>query len=237
MIKIKTWLPIFPGFYNTIFDLNDEMITQDLKDEGLTDDEIDKIYGLKCYDEMIENYNIDVCRKCTEVIESELTPLYVKTITYEKIVSPREYNFRNDSIDIEVHLTTKNIVNIKAYIKANFEKWQKYLYDRFTSYDGFISFHDNFAESDDWKIEDALKHTHRCGEIFEFILLSSGYNDEKLYQDIEVYPYLSTTDVKAELYDKMKAKSDDEILSDDMAELSESIRSMYKDLYNIEIGV
>lgn len=183
IIKVGTYLPVFPGFYGTIFESSDE------------DQEIDNYNyerGLKKLSELeydqfefdYHEYRQGVAQSCTDFIEENLKNLNVVTsIKFEKVVSPREYNFRNDSIDIQVELSQENIVNIKKIITDNIDKFEVYIHDQFTSYDGFISFYDNNYENWLNEIDDAIQYRTKLGVLLEFIcrLDDDEIDDENMY--------------------------------------------------------
>jgi hypothetical protein len=190
--KVESWLPIFPGFYNTLFEPDNDYIIQDLKEsienkktgnseidlllvnnnsEELSK-KIESFINNKSYDHFKNReYETAVCKKCASEIESILKENnLIKKLIYQKIVSPREYNFYNDSVNIEIVFTKENIDNIKKLISDNSEEWAQYLKDHYTSYDGFWSSFDNFPDSSDWNIDTALMLNHQSGSILQFIL-------------------------------------------------------------------
>lgn len=93
----------------------------------------------------------------------------VFAIEFQQVRSPKEYNFKNDSADVEI---LPNIDNIQSFIYKNKESFVKYLKSRYTSYDGFISFYENDFESweqDTKKFTDFNIDNHRLGSILDFI--------------------------------------------------------------------
>jgi hypothetical protein len=182
-LKVDTWLPVFPGFYETIFDgryaLESEMDYYDEEDpeNQLTDEEQQKY---------IEDYDERTALGATEYIEETLKNLgIVEKITYQAVNSPAYYNFTNDSVDIQVTLTPGNKKNIRKYIDKNNSMFEKYVSERYTSYDGFISRHPN--DSSEWirDLDECLEHKHRLGAILDFICLNEGVDDEAIYYSID----------------------------------------------------
>lgn len=207
MQKVETWLPIFPGFYNTLFEPDYEYISEDLK-ELLNDIDALRNYSTELSNIIQENKTVElmgriehtinydaydyfdnsgyekkVCQVSCECIKDILIEnCLIKNLKFQKEVSPREYNFYNDSIDIEITFTKKNIANIKKIIADNFDEWTEYLKNRYTSCSGFISHYDNFPESDEWQIDNALQQSHTAGSVLQFILSEIlNCNDESLY--------------------------------------------------------
>jgi hypothetical protein len=206
MKKSNTYLPVFPGFYGTLFEVNYSIIEEDLKElifgfsKDYTEYDIDIEQELKDFFWRNEenytdyaDYQNRIVNQCVNAIESQLIGLkIIKSIKLEKLVSPREYNFYNDSINVEITFTENNISNIKRIIKENFAKWSKLLKSRYTSYSGFFSSYDNYPESEEWQIDFAITESHQSGAILDFILSINEYNTESLYNDCEIYLSMDT---------------------------------------------
>lgn len=193
--KIETFLPIFPGFYNTIFEFDDDnilySINQDRQDSGLSEVNWDSL------DIDYKQYESDSILELCNIIASELKD-YVYNIELQKINNPKEYNYYNDSADVIIEPKPEAI---QAFIYANKEKFTEYLKQRYTSYDGFISHYDNNLES--WEADtnrflDYSIDGHRLGAILEFIALVLNIDQENIYyqlQDvISEYNYINNID-------------------------------------------
>ena len=203
----NTWCPIFPGFYGTNFDTDniEESEIYDInearKDNGFTD-EID---WDDCEFDYTAYYN-RVSNEFCSIIENELKEKgYVTRLEMETLVSPREYNFENDSINVEVELSDENIKNIQNTINENLEAFKEYIKKRYTSRDGFISFFSN--DPQDWleMIMDFKKvdeGTHYLGSILEFIckieeiteyeIMMTMVDNGELYLHADNYDTLTT---------------------------------------------
>ena len=184
--KVKSWLPIFPGFYNTIFEYNSEDSDIDYFNELRQEK---KLAGIVEFDNIefdYDSYNNDIAKSCCNTLENELSK-FISKIEFENVSSPREYNFRNDSINCTYTLTNENFNNIKTFIKNHLKEFEIYLKNTYTNYDGFISFHSN--NSNDWKITKKLlkKNTHNIGSILEFICQVKQITQKSLYYDSEFY--------------------------------------------------
>ena len=184
MKTYNTFLPIFDGFYNSIFDADGE------------DDEIQHIneerekIGLEpiTYDDCewdYKEYNLRVSEKCVEVIEEELNDLLNidMNITFESLQSPKYYNYSTDSINIEIEMESLDV--ILEYLEENKENFTKYIKDRYTSYDGFTSFKSN--DSDLWveDISNVEDLSHKLGAVLDFILENEEYNTIDLYNGLD----------------------------------------------------
>lgn len=186
-IITKTWLPVFPGFYGTSFDADsaygyeEESIREHIKPEELADCMIENLYRSEAGDKFFREYQESVARQSTELIESELKNLgLVESVEFEQVVSPKEYNFVNDAIDVTFTITPENLLKIKKFIAENFKQWKIYLKERYTSYDGFISFHSTDPGDEEWLIENAIRDSHNAGSLLEFICFENGITSDVL---------------------------------------------------------
>jgi hypothetical protein len=164
MKTINTWLPIFTGFYNTLFEYNNEtQLIEDYNSENGTD---------LSYDDFEWNYSTyhkEVAEKCTSVIEDLLKENnIVSSIKFEDIHSPRQYNFSNDSINVEITVDSKEVYK---FVSEHLEEFESYIKEHFTSYSGFISFFSNnhldwLQQIAKWEFE---KDITQIGSILDFI--------------------------------------------------------------------
>ena len=194
-MKIETYLPIFPGFYGSIFEFDRE------------EDEIDHFSletGRELTYEDIEwdydEFHQRVSEACVDAIEAELkSEGFDITINFQKLVSPKYYNFSNDSIDIELELSTEVFDSLIEYLKANLDEFEEYL-TRYKSYDGFMSSYS--YDSADWFNEyltkDSTSLDHCIGSVLEFILSQLEYDQHSLYDDV-VDEYYIGAEVKDNL--------------------------------------
>lgn len=135
-----TFAPLFPGFYNTVFEYANE--AEDIEyynEENKTD------LGYDDFNWNYKEYSNRVAKCFCNRLETELK-LYIDiSIEFQEIYSPREYNFYNDSIFCKIELDLNELLKLIAERK---EQAEKYFLDRYTSYDGFISLHSNDIK--DW---------------------------------------------------------------------------------------
>lgn len=172
-VLIHSWLPIFPGFYGTIFEPDESPCIDD-----------DKTFDDYVFD--YKQYRKDVAIQSTGAIEQALKQEgFNVTITFDEIYSPREYNFGNDSINVSYVVNQNTLKKVKAYLRDNIKEFSAYCLDKYTSRSGFMSFHSNQANV--WineylpVIED---NDYYLGAIFDFILRNEEYTDEQLLSDI-----------------------------------------------------
>src|SRR5690625_447885 len=106
MAQFKTWLPLFDGFYNTWYDPSD--FFDDRVNDFYEETEIDLIIDNNLFE--FDDFKTDVINKHVEIVERELKDLgLVESITFERLDSPKFYNYRNDSVDVEIEMLPKNI--------------------------------------------------------------------------------------------------------------------------------
>ena len=178
--SIETYLPIFPGFYGTIFEPDTLYETDRINElredkglEGITDCEIEFDY---------KEYERATAMECIGWAERELKTITPSIeISFQKVVNPREYNFRNDSINVEIKLDKTELL---TYLKAEREQFNPWLKDRYTSVSGFISSHSIFA--DEWiqaLVNEDNKIGHKLGAMLEFLLTNEDLSYEDMYYD------------------------------------------------------
>lgn len=110
--KVETIVPFFTGFYNSIFE-----------DYWNHKDEVGKIFT--------DNINDDI---------KSILPSF--SYTFERIQSPKYYNYGKDEIYALATFDTDELLN---YLIKNGDKFEEYCKNNFSSYDGFISFLPNNA--------------------------------------------------------------------------------------------
>ena len=182
-MKVQTFLPVFNGFYNTLF----EDILDNAVDDAIEYHNEQKNTDL-VYDDFNFNFDLimsEICKDAVSKIEEKLNEIGINcTIIYENLVSPKYYNFSNDSINIKINF--KKFNQVIEILEQNFDSFTQYIKDNYTSRDGFISSHSSYAS--DW-IEDlkndAENEAHKVGAVLDFILQEvEEYKDENLYFDL-----------------------------------------------------
>ena len=182
-MKVQTFLPVFNGFYNTLF-------------ENILDNAADN--AIEYYNEQnntslnYDNFNFDfitlqneICKDAVLKVEEKLNEIGINcTINFENLISPREYNFDNDSINIEINF--KKFSRVIEILEQNYDSFSKYIKDNYTSRDGFISNYSSYAS--DWMEdlrENAENETHKVGAVLDFILQEiEEYKPENLYFEL-----------------------------------------------------
>jgi hypothetical protein len=170
-MKAKTFLPLFSGFYGSVWDDVDFYGEDDYYQlpEGIT------------FDDMFDwtMYHKAIAKRMCDFVEDELRP-FVSKIKFVKINSPKFYNFENDEIVCEIDL---DIQKVHRYLLANFHTFDRYVADRYTSRDGFISFHSSnpFEWLDDWS-----NNEHQIGAVLDFIIRNEDVEEPMYFDDMHI---------------------------------------------------
>ena len=181
-MKIKTYLPVFPGFYSTAFEPDEtneiECINDERQAKSLTALNFDQIqFDYKDYFERVS-------KACCNAVENQLNDeIGIKcTIKFEELVQPREYNFCNDSINCEIDLKVNDVA---LYLNNHKVRFQDYVLEHFSSRSGFSSFYSNDANVwlNEYLSEIDIKPVV-LGAMLDFILTNEGYEHYQLYEDV-----------------------------------------------------
>jgi hypothetical protein len=157
-MKIETHCPLFPGFYNTIFEPSEENEIYSYNQDNGTDLSYDD------FEWDYDDYRERVASTFVECFERNFQDIMLADITYQNISSPAYYNFSNDSINIEVDFDFDRFMQI---VNENKENISQYILENYTSRDGFMSFHSNNVDvwcDPEYVLE---KKEHRVGALME----------------------------------------------------------------------
>jgi len=187
MRTIKSYLPCFSGFYNTIFEYdNEEFDIENYNEENGTDLSFDD------FEFDYEDYSKRISKACVDQIEIYLQGDDFKIkLEFEQLKSPREYNFATDEIQVTYILGQREFTKFTDYLEDNIEAFKEYIKERYTSRSGFSSFYSNDANDwiTDFKVatDDELSHTF--GTLLEFYFDNEGYSDEDLSEAVSYENY------------------------------------------------
>ena len=176
-MKVKTWLPVFQGFYGSGIEDDQELDWILLNDpDNSRLDEKHKQWILEEAFEYIDysSYHAALAESiCEGVCEELKSHDLISGYKFEKLVSPRFYNFSNDSIDVEVEVDIESLI---TQCEEKYEEFAEYLKERYTSCDGFMSSHSNdpadwFGTLDDYSDGHVMACKEHCvGSILSFLL-------------------------------------------------------------------
>lgn len=221
----ETFCPCFPGFYESFLysadddcraadDCIDFFGSQHEMQPGLIE-EIMKRPGFE-FDVDFSGYTEMAARKFCEVTAEKLNDIFYFNpvldvddpgfeIEFEKVVSPKYYNFETDSVNCKITFDIELVLN---YCRKNIENFAKYLKERYKTRSGFISYYDYDVETwlnvDNWS-------NHHPGAILEFILLNEDeeaecHLSEKVIDDVPYREFVEMPQIMYELFDSEKGK-------------------------------
>src|SRR6478609_3261132 len=108
-MKTEIALPVFNGFYGTHFECDCE---ENEIEDGKTYDDYTWDY---------KDYELRIARACVDKVEHNLKAVgFPCVITFQSIYSPKEYNFKNDSINVLIEYKHADLKKIIADIKENY---------------------------------------------------------------------------------------------------------------------
>ena len=156
--KVKTWLPVFPGFFKTPYEYDEVGEVESIMSycnfiEKFTEAELEVIKREDIlFDALYENvdyekYEEDVANKAANCILSQFN-CGIKSFEIERIIHPREYNFASDSVNITIEIDFSVLIGI---IYSNIEYLNQWFKDNYTIRDGFIPSYPN--DFDGWQEE------------------------------------------------------------------------------------
>jgi hypothetical protein len=161
---MKTYLPLFTGFYNTIWEMDDSYLIDEM--------------GVDTVDIDYKKYQEDVSKELCRVLPDHCD--LIDSILFESLVSPQFYNFVNDSINCEISLSLSSREGLDDYLSENADAFAQYLKVRYTSRDGFSSSYSNNPK--DWS--DWAEDEHKLGAVLDFWFMHEDVDEYDVYQDV-----------------------------------------------------
>ena len=194
----------FCGFYESIFCSSGQFIDHEtdieetLKEKNIKFSEVNYEYV------DIHKYEKDVCKKFLEEYVKKIKEILPYKIVCNKnfrfniigddieIVSPTEYNFRTDRCYCNIQTNGKTLKMIKNYA-LSLEGAEEYIYERWRSCDGFISFIS--CNINDWEKTPIRRYEERMlFALLDMILLlddkeNINYIEMTVYEDVPAIEY------------------------------------------------
>ena len=170
--KFETFCPLFPGFYGTLFEYdNEEQDIESYNEENETNLDWDG------FNWDYADYRNRIAKAFVNRLETELNHIFPIKIEFQELYSPKEYNFTNDAINVKVELNLNQLINL---IKDRKEYAIMYFADKYTSRSGFISFHS--PDIDNWLNPSYILQDskHRIGALLD-CLCSIEINEDDIY--------------------------------------------------------
>lgn len=150
--RAAIYIPFFTGFYGTVFESNDDIVstifTEDIKEhleiKNLNDDKLeDAIERVSVWDYFDnKEYEKDIGEQFVYWLNNEISDIEILKgfgFEYESIHNPKEYNFTTDKIKGYLNIPAGGIDRIIKEIETD-EDFDEYCRENFSSYSGFVSF-------------------------------------------------------------------------------------------------
>jgi len=201
MRQIKSWLPVFSGFYYSIWDYDYNMdkdeFTDIIKSVHAEKNEYSRITSVDLEDTHIQDilwegfdysmYKNLIGKKVCKAIEKRIP--FVNGIRFEGVISPKYYNFTTDAINCEYQFTEEGYQHLVQYIYAHRKEIDEYLHSRYTSRDGFISYYPN--NFDEWDLltnqfQSLENDSHYLGAMLEYYSSEREITNEVLSYEVSV---------------------------------------------------
>ena len=182
-IEYQNWsTEIFQGFHESeLYNSNTEY------DFNANDEQVFELQDWKGFTQAVAKAHAGLLFDNLEQKEQIIT-----AIEYKGLYSPKYYNFETDKLELVIDC---DIEALKTYcFKDNCGDFDLYLYENFTSYDGFISFIPNNLKEFYVKYKDDTERLQNV--MIEFYLLRN--------LDLETYRYATVEYAQDCLYDYMK---------------------------------
>lgn len=173
--KVKTWLPVFPGFYGTHFEADEDGEIYDIKGQREQNNLSELPFEAIQFD--YDEYHNTIGENACAFILNKLDG-FVLSVEFECINSPKYYNYSNDTIHCEIELDNDCIYKIHEFITDHKEDFEVYLHDRYTSYSGFTSFYSNKYKDWMFDFKENLKDKHKLGAYLDFIVKHENITED-----------------------------------------------------------
>lgn len=146
MFTLKTDLPFFQGFYESILENSDTAYYAIENDIEYCRKELGEERDYNDYEFDTYRRRQDICLAYCANFE-EMSPSFVTKVIYDSISSPREYNFRTDELIAQIVFADNWREEILKFMRENKEELSKEIYNDWTSRDGFWSFMPNHYDA------------------------------------------------------------------------------------------
>jgi len=188
-MQVETFLPCFPGFYETNFEFNDE--GREL--ESINEERAEIGLPAIAYDDVewsYADYHQNVSKKAVAYIEKMLNDLLPCKLTFKKLQSPREYNFSTDMIIIDAEFDPEQLR--KLLFECPISAIEAML-ENFKPSSGFIPFSETLekASLEYWQKTD-FENFHDAGWTMQTILESHPESEF----DMDNFAFVSTHEVE-----------------------------------------
>lgn len=232
MKAYETWLPCFPGFYESwLYNDEDEtrafQFTVDALFESFTREKLpaelvqkylsdhffdESMHSMKFgYPQYTRDCAVAFCDVVQDAIDGALELRSQTRVVFQGIKSPKTYNFETDSVNCKI-LT--NWSAVLRYCREHGDAFAHYL-ERYKSRDGFWSYYS--PDVADWMDPDAMWTEHHPGAVLDFILRDNLGEDadyllcQRVLESVHLADYVDLPDgledfLKTDAFAKLAAE-------------------------------
>lgn len=193
----------FSGFYESIFCHSDQFIDYECEIEETLKKKNIKFSEVRYEYEDIRKYEKNVCKAFMKEYVDHIKEVLPYKIVCNKnfkfdiaddnitVISPKEYNFETDRCFCNIQTNGKTLKMIKDYT-LSLKGAEDYIYERWRSRDGFISFIS--CNIDNWKKKPIRRYEERMliGLLDMMLLLSNENNIRHI--EMSVYESIPATE-------------------------------------------
>ena len=168
-IQLEINFPLFEGFYNSYLDLSENIEVGEGEEYSMTEEQFDNIDW--------NSTNENVSKFYLGYFKDELSDFFksigVLSLEFIKVNSPKYYKYSTDKLVCNIEIDKGIFVH--ELRKYDFDEWEQFLKDNFTSYDGFISFYPNTTTEWDELINEKIENDNIIIEtLLKFYLEQNG---------------------------------------------------------------
>ena len=150
--QLEINFPLFEGFYNSYLDLSENIEVGEGEEYSMTEEQFDNIDW--------NSTNENVSKFYLGYFKDELSDFFksigVLSLEFIKVDSPKYYNYSTDKLVCNIEIDKGIFVH--ELRKYDFDNWEQFLKDNFTSCDGFISFYPNTTTEWDELINEEIEN-------------------------------------------------------------------------------
>lgn len=190
--QLEINFPLFEGFYSSDLDLTENISVGESEEYSMTEKQFEEIDW--------ETTHNNIAKFYLEYIDCKLKKFFneigIIKLNFIKVDSPRFYNYSTDKLVCNIEVDKNKFLT--ELQKHDFNAWENFLLEEFSSRDGFISFYPNNPiewagiinekfDTDNVVIETLLQfYLEENGEIYEVKKELLNYEiNEKMYEFLE----------------------------------------------------
>ena len=186
--EYQTWLPKFNGFYGSIIEDDNDLEYLLFDDPNSLKPEYLAWFQQNIWEFIgYQDYHLNLAKAICDCIGGQMIEqiVAVKSIEFEALQSPKEYNFINNSINIKI-----KCVYIADIVKACLacDGFAEYIHSKYTSCSGFMSYYENDVDLWIKTLDEDIEH--KLGSMLEFLFEFDYMDMYEACNDVCICNYL-----------------------------------------------